>query len=174
MKITLTYILSSLLFFGSQGQQANWQSLGPIAFPTNVSGQINGIGRTTQLKFHPTNADIVYVTTASGGIYKSMNQGNSWQVLGTDSMPQTQMASVCIDHADDNILYLGTGDPNYYSNGIGVWKSTDGGATFFQSNTGIGNRLVVELLMDPTQHETIIAATNDGIFKTTDAGATLV
>lgn len=174
MKITLTYILSSLLFFASQAQQANWQSLGPIAFPTNVSGQINGIGRTTQLKFHPTNANIVYATTASGGLYKSVNQGNSWQVLGTDSMPQTQMASVCIDFTDDNILYLGTGDPNYYSNGIGVWKSTDGGATFFQSNTGIGNRLIVELLMDPTQHETIIAATNDGIFKTTDAGATWV
>lgn len=151
-------------------QQAQWQSTGPIQFPTNASGQINGIGRITQVKFHPTQADVMYATSASGGLYRSDNLGESWQVLGTDSMPQTQLASVCIDFTNDQVLYTGTGDPNYYFTTHGVWKSTDGGVNWFQSSNGMGNRMAIELIMDPADHNTIIAATNSGIFKTYDGG----
>ena len=111
-------------------QDADWKSLGPIAFPDNVSGQINGIGRITQIKFHPTNSEVLYATSASGGLYRSNNLGENWTVLGTDSMPHTQLASVCIDHTNDQILYVGTGDPNYYSSGFGIWKSTNGGISW--------------------------------------------
>mgnify|MGYP001325977971 CR=1 FL=1 len=48
---------------------ANWQPLGPIQFPTNISGQINGIGRVCQMKFHPTNPQKVYAVSASGGLW---------------------------------------------------------------------------------------------------------
>jgi photosystem II stability/assembly factor-like uncharacterized protein len=122
----------------------NWTCTGPIAFPTNISGQINGIGRCTQIKFHPTDPQIMYVTTASGGLYKSLNNGVNWSVMGTDFLPNMQCASVCIDYTNDSIIYLGTGDPNYYGTSYGVYKTTNGGITWTPANISIGNRMALE------------------------------
>ncbi len=156
----------------SQAQPGTvWKSNGPVKFPTNVSGQINGIGRTTQIKFDPIAPNRMYTTTASGGLWKSNDTGKTWSNVGTDKFPDMQCASICIDHTNNNILYLGSGDPNYYSGGLGVWKSINGGTTWTQSSTGLGNILVVELIMDPTNNQTILATTNAGIYKTTNAGA---
>ena len=175
MKKNLTLILLFLLLFtGAANAQllGNWKPTGPILFPFDVSGYINGIGRITQLKFHPTNPLKMYATSASGGLWISANEAQSWQKTGTDNLPRTACASVCIDYTNDQILYLGTGDPNYYNQGFGIWKSTNGGATWSQSNAGIGNRLAVEILMSPTNRSVLVAATNDGIWKSIDAGAT--
>lgn len=150
----------------------NWSSLGPIAFPTNVSGQINGIGRTCQIKFHATNSQKIYAVSASGGLYMSNNNGTNWSVMGTDKLPGTACSSVCVDYTNDNIIYLSTGDANYYGDGFGIWKTTDGGQTWAQANTNINNRMALEILMHPTDHNTLVAATSDGIWRTTDAGAT--
>jgi PKD repeat protein len=160
-------LVSSLLF----AQSASWVNDGPVNFPTNVSGQINGIGRTTQLKFHPTNPNKMYATTASGGMYYSNDNGTHWILSGTDSLPHLSCASICIDFTDDHILYLGTGDPNYYGRSYGIYKSVDAGISWAPANTGINDRMALEILMDPTDHNTLIAATDDGIWKTTDAGA---
>ncbi len=171
-KIFITILLAFPLLFTAQNA-GNWSITGPIQFPTNVSGQIHGIGRVCQVKFHPTNAQKMYAVSASGGLYISNNNGQTWTVTGTDTqLPPTACASVCIDFTDDNILYLGTGDPNYYNQDYGVWKSTDGGVTWNQSTTGLGNRMAVVQLMDPNNHNTIVTVTDDGIWKTMNAGAT--
>lgn len=151
---------------------ANWQPLGPIQFPTNISGQINGIGRVCQMKFHPTNPQKVYAVSASGGLWISNDGTTTWTGTGTDAIALTACASVCVDYTNDSIIYLATGDPNYYSASFGIYKSTDEGATWAPSNTGIGVRMALEILMDPQDHLTLVAATNDGIWKTIDGGAT--
>lgn len=176
MRLNILLLFGFLLALSSSiyAQDADWKSLGPVAFPDNVSGQINGIGRITQIIFHPNESEIIFATSASGGLYRSDDLGDNWTVLGTDSMPHTQLASVCVDHSNDQILYIGTGDPNYYSSGFGVWKSIDGGISWNQSTNGMGNRMAVRLIMDPTDYLSIVAATNGGIFKTTDGGATWV
>jgi gliding motility-associated-like protein len=147
-----------------------WKERGPISFPIDISGQINGIGRTSQVKFHKTDTSIMYAVSASGGVYKSTNGGNLWTNLtGSIYLPKGAQVSICVDYGNDNNLYLGTGDANYYSGGFGVWKSTDGGQNFYQKNTGMGNQLVIEILQDPTDRAKLIAATNNGIFKSTDS-----
>ncbi len=150
----------------------DWHQTGPIAFPTNISGQIHGIGRTTQLKWDPIDANTIWATTASGGLYVSHDLGANWSVTGTDVLPPLGCASVCIDFTDNSIIYLGTGDPNYYYNSYGVYKSTDGGDTWAPANVTIGTRMALELLMVPGDHNSIIAATTDGIYKTIDGAAT--
>ena len=82
----------------------------------------------------------------------------------------TRFASVCIDHTNDQILYLGGGDHNYYSSGSGVFKSTNGGTSF--SSIGLGGKIIVDLIMDPTNNQVLVAATNTGVYKTLDGGAT--
>jgi len=163
--IILTFISFSFPVFGQ-----SWKQTGPVNFPLNVSGQINGIGRVTQIKFHPTLSNKLYVTSASGGLFSSNDNGNSWTLMGTDKFPSTACASLCVDYTDDNIIYLSTGDPNYYGTDYGIYKTTDGGATWNPANGVIGNRMALEMIMDPTDHEIILAATNDGIWRTKDGG----
>lgn len=149
----------------------NWVSIGPISFPVNKSGQINGIGRISQIKFDPVNPARIYAVSPHS-LWVSNDTANSWQVLpGADQQQlNTSYASICIDSTNNNILYAGTGDANYYGSWTGVLKSTDGGATFNFSNTGMGNKLVIEILMSPVDHNTLVAATNSGIYKSTNAG----
>lgn len=148
-----------------------WQATGPNLFPTNVSGQVNGIGRVSQLKFHPTNPLKMYAVSASGGLWISSDTATTWVKTGSDKLPQSACASVCIDHTNDNIIYLGTGDANYYGTDFGIWKSTDGGQNWLQSTTGMGNRLAIEILMDPTNNNILVAATDNGIYRSINAGA---
>lgn len=170
MKQHYSIIIICLLLCNCLSGQT-WHEVGPIAFPTNISGQIHGIGRVCQVKFHVSNANRMYAVSASGGLWISNDAGANWQRTGSDTqIPQGSCASVCIDYTNDNIIYLSSGDPNYYSNHYGIWKSTDGGTTWAASNAGIGNRVALEILMSPADHNTLIAATSDGIWKSTNAG----
>jgi PKD repeat protein/photosystem II stability/assembly factor-like uncharacterized protein len=169
MRKLFTVILF-LFTITSFAQIGNWKLTGPVNFPVNVSGQINGIGRISQIKFHPAKDSVIYAVSASGGLFISNNRGFSWTVCGTDQLPRTACSSVCVDYSNDSILYLSTGDANYYGTDYGIWKSLDGGGTWNAFNADIGNRMAVEMLMDPNDHLSVIAATNDGIWKTYDGG----
>src|ERR1700761_6953054 len=78
-----------------------WTNTGPVQFPVNVSGQIDGIGRVCQVKFHPTNAQKMYAVSASGGLFISTDNGQTWTPTpGTEQLPQTECSSVCIDYTN--------------------------------------------------------------------------
>jgi len=172
-KLLFAYFIALPLFSFAQPAVGTWSNTGPIQFPVNVSGQVDGMGRTCQIKFHPTDPAKMYAITSSGGLFISTDTARTWTpTAGTDALPNTQTSSVCLDYTNDSILYISTGDPDYYYDDYGIWKSTDGGATFNPANTGIGNRLAVEILMDPLNHLNLIAATDDGIWKSTDGAAT--
>ena len=166
----ITLLLLLINCFPASAQTASWNAILPANFPTNASGQIHGISRTSQMKFHPTNPNKMYAVSACGGLFISSDAGNNWTVSpGTDKMPFNNLASVCIDYTNDQVIYIGTGDHNYYGGGIGVWKSTDGGANF--SQTSLLNKLVIDMIMDPLDHNIIVAITDAGIYKTVDGGS---
>jgi PKD repeat protein len=152
----------------------NWKEVGPSNFPINTGGQINGLGRVTQLKFHPTLANVLYATSASGGAYKSIDTGNHWTLLGTDNFVNMNLSCIAIDPSNDQILYLGTGDPNYYSNDVGVYKSINGGTTWNLSTVGLGNLLTVDIIINPINHLQLVAAAKSGIWQSTDGAATWI
>ncbi|MEO6834035.1 MAG: PKD domain-containing protein [Chitinophagaceae bacterium] len=171
----LTFIIIALtLLKGSASAQSvgNWTNTGPVNFPVNSSGQVNGLGRVSQIKFHPTNSQKIYAVSASGGLYITSNNGASWTpISGTQTLPQSSMSSMCINYSNDNTLYVCLGDANYYSNSYGVYKSYDAGATWFAANSGIGANMAVEMLMDPSDTSKLVAATKGGIYKTTNGGS---
>ena len=174
MNIRCLFILLLCAISGDAMAQAvgTWSNTGPIQFPVNVSGQVDGMGRVSQIKFHVSNPGRVYAVSASGGLYISNDTGRNWTPTpGTEVLPTTSCSSVCIDYTNDNIIYLSTGDDNYYNDGYGIYKSTDGGNTFNPANVNIGNRMAVDIIMDPLNHNTLVAATTDGIWRTTNGGA---
>lgn len=151
--------------------EANWTNIGPIDLPTNTgTGQPNGMGRVNAIAFHPTDVDVLYVGAPQGGLWVSVDGGNSWEVL-TDQQPTLGVSSIIVNYENPDIILIGTGDRDAGdSDGMGVFKSTDGGASWMMSNTGMGNRTVGRMIQDPNDADIIIAATDGGIYKSTDMG----
>jgi hypothetical protein len=171
----ITYSLLLILFIASNSfaQLANWSPGSNPAytnFPVNVSGQINGFCRISQMKFHKTDPNKLYAVTGEGGFFSSNDGGANWTVRsGTENLTGG-CASLCIDYTNDQVIYLGSGDANYFSNGQGIYKSTNGGTTF--TATSLTNCLVIEILQDPSNPATFVAATNKGIYKSINNGTT--
>ncbi len=163
-------------FFGAtsgpvMSSGGSWTNLGPIQLPNNGTGQPNGLGRVNCIAFHPTNQNIIYVGAPSGGLWKSTNGGSTWTPL-TDGLPSLGISSILIDSLNPNIIYIGTGDRDAGdAPGLGVYKSTNGGTSWSAANSGMGNRTVGMMVMHPTNHNIILAATSHGIYKTTNGGS---
>lgn len=148
----------------------NWTFLGPNSVPTNGGGA----GRLTCIRFDPVNSNTIYAGTPSGGLWKSVNGGQSWTMWNTDNLLTLGISDIAIDPTNSQIIYLGTGDADgFKTSGVGVLKSTDGGITWNTSGlnwiTQQGYN-VTRLQIDPANTQIIHAATNVGIFRTSNGG----
>jgi len=148
-----------------------WDWLGP----SNIGGRIRAILP------HPTNPDILWIGSVSGGIWKSTNGGNSWTVID-DFLPSLAITDIKFDPSTTNIMYASTGE-GFANNdalpGAGIFKSTDGGTTWNQlpstnnANFSYVNRLAVHPRNDSAG--IVYAVTshhNPGVWKTKDGGNT--
>ena len=144
----------------------------------------------------PSNPNIVWVGTGEAnnrqssswgdGVYKSTDGGKTWKNMGLKDT--RHIARIVIDPANPDIVYVAAAGHLWGPNAErGVFKTTDGGATwkkvlFVDENTG-----ATDLVMDPQNPQTLYAATyqrqrkawgfngggpGSGIYKTTDGGAT--
>lgn len=153
---------------------ASWTHLGPEHVPGDISdGSPVGVGRLNCVGFHPTNQDIMYVGSPSGGLWKTTDGGISW-ITTTDELMSLGVSDIVINPSNTDILYIATGDgdaTDTYS--IGILKSTDGGNTWQTTSfTYITsqNVSVRKLLMHPNNFEIIYAVSSEGIFRTENAG----
>ena len=155
---------------GTESINGDWTEVGPRPKPINGTGQPNGNGRLNTIAFHPTNANIMWVGSASGGLWKTTNGGQSW-TSNTDNLATLGVSSILIDPTNTNIMYIGTGDRDAGdAPGLGVYKSVDGGQSWFTSNSGMGNRTVGQMLMHPTNSAYLLAATSGGVYRSTNSG----
>lgn len=153
-----------------------WRSLGPL----NVNG------RTIYVAVNPKNGNTVYAGTASGGLWRSYAGGlaNDWHRV-TTGYPVLGVKAIAIDPVDTNVIYIGTGEVYRYQGthggvairttrgcyGIGILKTTDGGNTWARIDTLSNKEIGVQgLTINPLNHNTIFAATTEGVFKSRDAG----
>jgi hypothetical protein len=158
---------------------ATWEPIGP----TNLHG------RSLSIAINPQNHNTVYLGTASGGLWRSYGGGlgGDWQMVDL-GYPALGIGAVVIDPADTNVMYLGTGEVYRYqgahgglivrttrgSYGIGILKTTNGGATWSKSLDWTFNQQtgVQAMKINPLNPNTVWAATSEGMYKSTDAGAT--
>ena len=155
-----------------QAKSASWLPLGPYSWQSISYNP--GAGRVNCVAQDPNDPNTVFVGTPSGGLWKSTDDGGTWTALITD-LPTLAIGGIVIDHTNSNVVYCGTGDGDgndAYS--IGVLKSIDGGATW--NATGLDwslsqTRTVRKLIMHPSDANTLFCAANNGLWKTTDAGA---
>lgn len=107
------------------GTNANrWSSIGP----GNIGGRIRAIA------VHPTTPATIFIGSVSGGIWKTIDSGASWNPVN-DFMGNLSVSSIVFDPANPDIIYAGTGEGFFNSDavrGYGVFKSIDGGLTWNQ------------------------------------------
>ena len=155
----------------TQVDESNWISLGPTDF-NNQSTSFANIGRVNVIIQDPSNFNTFYVGTPSGGLWKSTDAGLNWTVL-TDDLPQIGASGIAIDKNDSDIIYIATGDDDANDSfSVGVWKSIDGGATWNPTGLAPGSSpsKMNDIYIHPTNSNILWVATNNGVYKTTDAG----
>lgn len=152
---------------------------------------LEGTGHISKIQIDPGNSDVVYVAapgplwgdSPERGLFKTMNGGVTWEkVLYIDE--KTGCADVIIDPKDPNIIYASMWDfrrkPWAFSSGgpgSGLYKSTDGGATWNRIDKGFTDGILgrIILAMSPSDSKIIYAiaeAKNTALFKSTDGGET--
>ena len=90
-------------------------------------------GRVTTVTGVPSQPRTFYMGVASGGLFRTTDAGTSWVPITDGKVPVASTGAVAVAESDPNIIYLGTGSDDIRSNvstGRGVYKSTDGGASW--------------------------------------------
>jgi len=166
------------------------QSSNAQKVPDNIADNIHfrSIGPTRQggryVEFSVVEkaTKVIYAATASGGLWKTVNNGVSWNSI-FDNENIISIGAVEVDQRDTSVVWVGTGEANnsrsaYYGNGI--YKSTNGGKTW--TNMGLPNSgHIGRIRVDPKNSNTVYVAAlghlysdneERGVYKTTDGGKT--
>jgi hypothetical protein len=148
------------LFRGIQSPQvrsltypASWEALGPIGMPNSGYSSsydfTKGNGRLQRIAFDPTNPNTqIYVAAPSGGLWKSTDVGGtitfSNTSTSTDQLPLIGVADVAIDPNDGENIFIAMGDgDDDFNYSIGMYRSTDGGSSWSEVNSGLFSGVVV-------------------------------
>lgn len=138
-----------------------WTFLGP----TNIPGRITALVR------HPSDSNTLYAGGADGGVWKTTDAGATWAAL-TDFVQTLSMGSLAMNPSNPNEVWAGTGEGNFaidnYPGGF-LYHTTDGGATWTTLTHAMGD--LRGLAVRPDLPSTLFAAAGNGIFKSTDSGA---
>jgi photosystem II stability/assembly factor-like uncharacterized protein len=150
-----------------------WTFLGPQPISSEYwSYRQNAGGRVVSIAPHPTNSNICYIASASGGIWKTINGGTTWTPL-TDTLSTLNHGTVILNPANPNQVYIGTGEYQSGSTGDGIFTSPDGGATWSRIATSsqVGT-MSSGLAIHPTNSQILHATGNSGYHRTTNGGGT--
>jgi len=150
-----------------------WTFLGPKPESSEYWSYENSAGgRVVSIAPHPTDPNIVYIASASGGIWKTTNGGTLWTPL-TDELSTLNHGVVTIDPSATNTIYVGTGEYTQGSAGDGVFKSLDAGATWARVATAAQVGTTCSgLAVSPTTPATIHFTGRNGYCRTTNGGTT--
>jgi len=154
----------------------SWSSLGPRPI-TGLSTYGNSAGRVTALAAKPSGS-IVYAGTADGGVWKSNDNGATWNAM-TDGQATLAIGAIAVDWTTSpETVYAGTGEANKCQDCLpsqGVLKSTDGGSAWAllgQSTFTASTFYFSALAIDSTNPQQIFAATTGGLYRSIDGGTT--
>lgn len=138
-------------------------------------------GRVSDLDVSPADPSHFYVAYASGGLWKTVDNGISFTPLFDKEMVMT-IGDIAVDWTR-NTIWIGTGEVNSSRSsyaGTGVFKSTDGGKTWKYLGLGESHH-IGRIVLHPTDPNTAWVAVlghlyspnkERGVYKTTDGGKT--
>ncbi|NRD23955.1 hypothetical protein HNV10_11915 [Winogradskyella litoriviva] len=139
-------------------------------------------GRVTAIDVVTNNPDVMYVGTASGGLWKSNSGGITWEPV-FDKEVTASIGAVEIQQSNPSVIWVGTGEGNprnSLNGGYGIYKSLDGGKNWIAMGLE-KTRHIHRIIVDPTNPDVVYVGAigspwgehpERGVFKTTDGGET--
>lgn len=169
------FLLYSALLPAQQLDISLFHGLEPRSIgPAGMSGRVTAIDVCHQ------EPDVLYVGTASGGLWRSEGGGVSWTPL-FDSVDVLSIGAVAVQQDNPDVIWVGTGEGNprnSMSSGAGVFKSIDGGRTW--QYMGLDKtRNIHRILIDPRNPDVVFVAAlgtawgdtyERGVYRTRDGG----
>ena len=158
--------------FESALSRLEWRSIGPA----------NMGGRVADVEGVPGDPNVVYVATASGGLWKTTNGGTTWKPI-FERQGTISIGDIALAPGNPDVIWVGTGESNVRNSvsfGDGVYKSTDGGATWNHMGLKESERISA-IAINPHNTDIVYVGAlghafgpNDerGVFMTTDGGKT--
>ncbi len=154
--------------------EMRWQFLGP----TNLSGRVTDVA----VESPRGKSYAVYAATASDGVWKTVNEGVSWEPV-FEQAPSTSIGDVTLAPSNQQIVWVGTGESNIFRSsmaGHGVYKSEDGGASW--KHMGLGaTHTIARIIVHPHHPEIVYVAASGnewteneerGVYRSRDGGRT--
>lgn len=151
-------------------------------YPVRNVGPVVQGGRVTDIAVNPNNSKEYYVAYASGGVFKTVNNGITFDPVFEDQ-DALGIGDIALAPSNPTIIYVGTGEKNSSRSsyaGSGVYKSADGGETW--SNIGLtGIHHTSRVIVHPANPNTVWVASlgalyshgeNRGVYKSADGGET--
>ena len=151
-----------------------WQFVGP----TNVSGRCTDVAVVQPKGQNYT----IYVGTASGGIWKTENEGVTWKPIFENEVTAS-IGDITLDPQNQEVLWVGSGEANIFrssQSGCGIYLTTNGGKTW--EHKGLENTFTIaRILVHPKNSKVVYVAASGhewtdnpdrGVYKTTDGGNT--
>lgn len=178
-RVILVFSVIMSLPVANQAQTVNMDLLQNLKFRS--IGPAGMSGRVTAIDVVLANPDIIYIGTASGGLWKSTSGGIAWSPM-FDTMAVASVGAVAIDQRKPDVVWIGTGEGNprnSQTNGNGVYKTLDGGKTWI--HLGLENtRNIHRVILHPDNPDIAFVAAlgaawgesdSRGVYKTTNGGA---
>ena len=187
-RLPLVVLIAGMLAVALSAQQRPAPAAAPPPDPypglkfRNI-GPATMAGRIDDLAVLESNPAVFYVGSATGGLWKTVNNGTTWTVHFDDLDDVVSIGDVAINPNDANTVWVGSGENNNRQSGSwgnGVYKSTDGGETW--KHMGLStSKHVARIIVDPVDHDVVYVAAlgslwgrggERGVYKTTDGGLT--
>lgn len=184
MKSKILFVITIILFISlsdlTLSQQIDLNKLHGIK--ARSIGPAGMSGRVTAIDVVQKNPSIIFVGTASGGLWKTTSGGIAWTPV-FDTLPVSSIGAVAIDQNIPDIIWVGTGEGNprnSQNSGNGVYKSLDGGKSWIHLGLE-GTRNIHRIIIDPRNSDVVYVGAQGsawgdskdrGVFKTTDGGKT--
>lgn len=157
-----------------------WAPMGPSPISENTT-QDNGL--VSAIAINPNNPNVIYQGTAGGGLWGSIDGGTTWSPLFDRqlSLGIGEPGALAIDPNNTGILYAGTSSRVTNQPAAGLFKSTDGGASWVLLGSGYPagnsgnatqfiNQNINVILVDPADSNILYLGSNSGLFVSFDGG----
>ena len=150
--------------------------------PLRAIGPDITTGRISDIDIDPKNPNVWYVASASGGLFKTENRGNTFTPI-FDEGGSFSLGAVVVDPKNSNIVWLGTGENNNQRSvafGDGIYKSLDAGKSWKRMGLEQSEH-IQNIIIDPRNSSVVYVTAigplwtsggERGLYKTTDGGAT--
>ncbi|MCJ7627355.1 MAG: hypothetical protein MUO50_03095, partial [Longimicrobiales bacterium] len=180
--VTLLHLLAFVL---AGGGDADAQGVNPDHFSAMTARSIGPAGmsgRIAAIEAVESDPNVIFVGAATGGLWKSVNGGQSWESL-FDDQRVLGIGAVAVFQPDPDIVWVGTGEGNPRNSagvGAGIFKSLDGGRSWTFLGLGRSER-IHRIVLHPTDPNVAYAgvmgpAWSDGeergVYRTVDGGST--